>query len=54
MAELTKKLSPWDDPEFKARVVELIDQGNSENVAMHLAADEIYPTVWVPPTTARQ
>jgi hypothetical protein len=45
--------SPWDEPEFKSRVAELISEGKSKDVAWTIAADELYPIVWLPPGIVR-
>jgi hypothetical protein len=37
--------SPWDAPEFKARVAERVAKGKSRDTAWEIAADELYPVI---------
>lgn len=53
MANSYDEVSAWEAPEFKARVAELINEGKSEDAAWAIAADELYPVIWVPPTLTR-
>lgn len=45
--------SPWEAPEFLALVAERISEGQSGDAAWQLAAEEVYPTIWVPPGITR-
>lgn len=45
--------SPYEEPEFLARVAELREQGRTDDEAHLIADGEFHTVVWIPPDIVR-